>query len=219
MKKLQFSLSLIAGLLAIHPVYAEIATPTQYTVTLSEVAFHKTTAPANSYTVYANGSTQVNIASVGAGQPCGSLNPTGNLTPGSYDTFRFTVSKTMVVKGASTGNLANGLPCRTIAGGAVVTDPMGDGSISEAYLGSTADGTPEAETVVVPSGSGVTLPSGFVDLGSSFQASMPISMNVSGSVPTGTVSFDVTNSIQFEAYGLTQCLVFPLAPTVTVNIA
>lgn len=218
MKKSNIGLMLIS-IFSMAPVYAVTATPTQYTVTLSQVDFHKTTAASGSYTNYANGSTEVNIASVGAGQPCGQLNPTGNLTPGSYDEFRFTISKTMTVTGSSTGNLANGHPCRTVTGGALVTDPFGDGSITEAYQGSIDGAAAEPETVVVPGGTAVTLPTGFQVIGNNFQVTLPIAMTVAGSVPQGTISFDVTNAVQFEVLDATHCLVFPGPPTVNFDFA
>lgn len=199
--------------------YAGLETPTQYTVTLSQVDMHKSNAPASTFMTYARGSTQVNIASVGAGQPCGNLEPTNKLTPGNYNQFRFTVSKTMIVTGQTSGVLSNGVTCRTTSSGVLVVNPYGDGSISEAYLGATDGATPEPETVVVPSGSAVILPSGFVVAGNNFQATLPMNMNVQGSVPQGTISFDVTNGIDFEPLGLTQCLVFPAPPTVRLNVA
>lgn len=217
MNKNHFTRLIIASVLLAGHAYASTATPTQYTVTLSKVEFHKADAPAGAFKTYARGSTQVNIASVSAGQPCGELKPTGTLTPGEYDEFRFTLSKTMTVTGSSVGNLSNGKPCRTITGGALVTDPYGDGSISEAYLGSTDGAAAEPETVVVPGGTAVTLPTGFVVQGGNFQATIPLVMSVGTSVPQNTVSFDVTSAIQFEALGANQCLVFPGAPTVTLS--
>lgn len=210
----QWRLSFLAILVLSGNLYAGSETPTQYTVTLSRVEFRKTGSSA--FTTYASGSTQVNIASVSAGQPCGQLNPTGKLTPGSYDTMRFTVSRTMVVKGQSTGVLSNGVTCRTTSSSTLITDPFGDGSVSAAYLGATDGGVPEAQTVLVPTGSAVTFPTGFSVVGNNIQATMPVTMQVAGSVPRGTVSFDVTSAIQFQPYGVSQCLVFPSAPSITV---
>lgn len=218
MKKLsnKWQLSFLTILIAAGNVYAGTETPTQYTVTLSKVEFRK--AGGGSFTTYARGSTQVNIASVGAGQPCGQLQPTGKLTPGNYDQMRFTVSKTMVVKGQSTGTLSNGVTCRTTSSSTLIQDPYGDGSVSEAYLGATDGAAPEAQTVIVPTGSAVTYPSGFASVGNTIQATTPVAMNVAGSVPQGTVSFNVVNAIDFEPYGATQCLVFPVAPSINVSI-
>lgn len=210
---------LIFSVFSVTSVYAVTATPTKYTVILSQVDFHKNGAPSGQFTNYANGSTEVDIASVSAGQPCGQLNPTGKLTPGNYDQFRFTIAKTMTATGASTGNLSNGLPCRTVTGGALVTDPYGDGSISEAYLGATDGAAAEPETVIVPGGTSITLPSGFAVSGNNFQVTLPVSIDVAGTVPQGTISFDVTGAIQFEVLDGTHCLVFPGPPTVTLTTA
>jgi hypothetical protein len=219
MKKFNKSIIFMASLLISGFAYADFATPTKYDVTLSSVSMHKSDAAASSFTTYASGSTDVNIASVSAGQPCGRLEPTGELTPGSYDQFRFVISRSMVVTGQTTGDLANGHPCRTVTGGALITDPYGDGSISEAYLGEIdgAAGTPE--TVIIPTGTGVVLPTGFETIGSNFQVTLPMSMNVAGSVPQGTISFDVTSSVQFEVLDATHCLVFPGPPTINLNVA
>lgn len=224
----QRQLSLLSLLMLASTVYAGIETPTQYTVTLSKVEFSKTPqTPAERrlaqrnampFIPYAKGSIQVDIASVSPGQPCSQLQPTGQLNTGSYDQIRFTLARTMVVAGRTSAPLSNGVTCRTTSTGALIQNPFGDGSVSEAYLGATDGGTPEPQTVIVPTGTAVTLPTGFVIIGSSFQATMPVSMRVVGSVPQGTISFNVTNAIDFEPLGLSQCLVFPAAPSITISV-
>ena len=169
------------------------------------------------FITYASGTGQYNIASVSPGSNVGTLSATGSLSSGSYDQINFTVSKTMSLTGASSGVLSNGLPCRTTSGGTVISDPFGDGSVSAIYLGAADTGTPQPETAVVPSGSGVTLPSGITDSGSTFQITMPISFSVTNDAPNITVRFDVTNAIMFTAVTAFTCGVIPGPPTVTVS--
>jgi hypothetical protein len=200
-------------------------TPTVYNVTLQNVSFHKAGTPSNSFISYASGSGLFDIAAANPGSPIGTLQSTSQLGGGFYDQMRFQVSTRMVVKGAYVGLLSNGLPCRTVANGTVISNPAGDGSISQAALGSTDGGTPEEETIVVPSGYGITLPSGYVLVGTSLaglaalniQGTVPVSMTVAGSVPTVTTTFNVTNSLMFLAYGPSNCLVIPGPPVITVT--
>lgn len=202
-------------------------TPTIYNVTLKDVSFHKSGTPANSFISYASGTGQYDIAAANPGSPIGTLQSTSQLGAGVYDQMRFLVATSMVVKGAYVGLLPNGLPCRTVANGTVITDPVGDGSISEASLGSTDGGAPEQETIVVPTGSAVTLPSGYVFSGSSLsglaalniQGTVPLSMTVAGTVPAVTASFNVTNSLMFMAYGPANCIVVPGPPVITITTA
>lgn len=193
------------------------ATPSQYSVNLQKVAFHQSGAASNSFITYASGSSNIDIAAVSPGQPCGSLAPSAPLPSGTYDQLQVTISKTMVLKGSSNGNLSNGKPCRTIAGGALVTDPFGDGSISSAYLGSTDGAAAESETVIVPSGTAVTLPSGMTTSGDTLTQTVSATVNVANSVPSTRVSFDVTSGMLFEPLGANQCIVFPVPPGITIT--
>lgn len=199
------------------------ATPTTYTVTLQDVSFHRVGASTSAFTSYASGSGAFDIASATAGNPVGTLQSNGVLGPGDYDQMRFQVSKFMTVSANYSGAaLPNGVTqCRTVANATKITDPFGDGSVSVAYLGSTDGGAPEASTIEVPSGSSVDLPAGFTSVGGSLQGIVDISgMSVGGdAVPNVTVSFDVTNSVMFAAYGASGCVVFPGPPTVTTTIA
>ncbi len=194
------------------------STPGQYSVNLQSVSFHPVGASSSTYVTYRSGSSNVNIAASQPGQPCVGLGPSASLPTGSYDQFRVIVSNVMTISGSSTGNLSNGLPCRTVANGAVVNDPFGDGSVSQAYLGSTDGGTPQTETVTVPTGTAVTLPSGFSVVGNSIQAIFPVNVTVKDKVPQGTVTFNVANGILFQAYGPTQCVVLPTPPSIQVSL-
>jgi len=194
------------------------ATPSQYSVNLQTVSFHPVGTPSSNYVTYRSGSSDINIAASQPDQPCAGLGPSANLPVGNYDEFRVLVSTTMTVSGSSNGNLSNGLPCRTIANGAVINDPFGDGSVSQAYLGSTDGGTPQAETVTVPTGSGVVLPSGFSVVGNSIQATFPVSFTVKDKVPQGQVTFNVENGILFAPLGVSQCVVLPAPPSIQVSI-
>lgn len=194
-------------------------TPTNYSVDLQQVEFHQVGTPSTTFFPYRTGSSSINIASVSPNEPCASLGPSGTPPAGQYDQFRVTVSKNMTITGASNGVLSNGLPCRTVANGAAISDPFGDGSVSVAYLGATDGGTPEAETVTVPSGSGVVLPSGFVAVGDTIQATFPVNFSVTNAVPQSRVTFNVTNAVLFQAINLTQCVVVPMPPSISISIA
>lgn len=208
---------------ALAAAFSGNATPTNYTVTLQNVAFHRVGAPSGSFTSYASGSGAFDIASASVGNPVGTLQSTGLLGPGDYDQIRFQVSKFMTVTANYSGAaLPNGVTqCRTVANATKITDPFGDGSVSVAYLGSTDGGTPEASTIEVPSGSSVDLPAGFTSVGESLQGIEDVAgMSVGNdAVPNVTVSFDVTNAVLFAAYGASGCVVFPGPPTVTISVA
>lgn len=214
---------LVSGLLIAKGVYAAEftgnGTPTEYLLTISQIAFHKTGDPASTYTIYASSTGQFDIAAVNPGTNVGILNESGVLTSGTYDKIRFTVSKTMSIKGSFNGTLSNGVTCRTTSNPTVVNDPLGDGSIDRVYLGATDGGVAELETVTVPSGSNVEASEDFTDLGTSFRGTLPVNFTVTNAVPTVTVKFNVTNALQFIPYGPAQCAVFPGPPTVTVVVS
>lgn len=195
------------------------ATPTQYTVNVQDVLFHPVGAASNSYVPYYSGTSNLDIASVAPNHPAGTLLPSNTPSQGDYDSFRVTVSKTITLKGTSVGNLSNGSPCRTVAGGALITNPFGDGSVDAAYAGSTDGGTAESESVLVPTGTAVVLPAGVVDIGSSLEATFSDSFTVAGSVPQGTITFNVTNSVYFAPTGLGTCVVIPMPPNIQVSVA
>ena len=195
------------------------ATPTEYSVNVENVEFHQVGAPANAFVAYNAGSANFNIASVAANAQVGSLLNTATPPSGNYDQFRVTVSNVFTITAASNGNLSNGKPCRTVTGGAAVTNPLGDGSISVAYLGATDGGMPEPETVTVPTGSAVVYPAGIVAVGNSIQATFPSSFTITNKVPQATVKFNVTDAVLLEALGETQCIVLPMPPSVDVTIA
>lgn len=212
---------LLASLLSATQVYAVgpiVATPSIYKVTVSEVGFHKVGDTAGVYTPYASGSGLYDIAAASPNANVGILTATGTLPPGTYDEIKFVVSKTMTLKGSA--DVGGGVTCRTVTGGAVIADPFGDGSVDQGYAGTTDPGAPEPEVVAVPSGTGVILPTGFTDLGTSFQGVVATNLTVEGTeVPRVTVRFDVTNAIDFGLTPGGACVVFPGAPTVTVDVA
>lgn len=193
------------------------ATPTVYNVTLKSVSLHKSGTASDAFLPYASGSGLYDIAAANPGSPVGTLQSTNELTSGFYDQMQFQVARSMTVKSAYSGLLSNNLPCRTVANGSVITDPAGDGSISSASLGSTDGGTPEEETIVVPTGTGVTLPAGYVFSGSNIQGTVPVSITATNSVPSIKAAFNVTNSIMFVAFGATQCLVIPGPPSISIT--
>lgn len=221
-KQLRASIFLTSSILIAsvsNAAFAVEGTPTQYHVTVSAVEFHRTGDPAGTFVTYANSSGTFDIASANPGQAIGVLSSTDTLPAGDYDEMRFTISKTMSLQGSSSGTLANGVTCRTITGAAAVSDPFGDGSVDSAYVGATDGATPTLESVAVPSGSAITLPTDLADLGTSFQVTTPMDFTVTDSPPDVTVKFDVTDAMDFLPYGATSCIIFPGAPTVTVTIA
>lgn len=219
-KLLRLSIFFTSGLLIANTSYAITGngTPTQYNVTLSQIEFHKVGDPSTTFITYASGSGQFDIAGVLPNNPVGVLTRTGNLPSGSYDQIRVTISKTMQLKGVSSSTLANGKFCRTTSSGVLVSNPFT--GVDSAYTGvaEATPGTPGLETTAVPTGSGVTLPSGLTDLGTVFTDTIPVSFTVTGQVPKSTVKIDVTNAMYFQATDLNTCYVFPMPPVVTVTI-
>lgn len=193
-------------------------TPTQYLLTISKIEFHKAGDSDSVYTTYANSTGQYDIAASDPGANVGVLSSTGTLSSGTYDKIRFTVSKTMSIKGSYNGTLSNGVTCRTTDTPTIVSDPFGNGSVSQVYLGETDGGAAELETVTVPSGSNVETSEDFADLGTSFRGTLPVNFTISSAIPSVKLSFNVTNALMFQAYGGAQCVVFPGPPTVTVTV-
>ncbi|MDR3491147.1 MAG: DUF4382 domain-containing protein [Gammaproteobacteria bacterium] len=223
-KILRMSALLASGLCIASTSYAATfagnATPTQYLVNVSNVAFHKVGDPAGTFIPYASDAGQFDIASVPPNGNAGLLSSTGTLPSGTYDQIRFNVSKTMQLNGASNGNLGNGSPCRTVTPAVALNNPLGDNSVSVAYLGSTDGATPQLETTTVPSGSAVTLPSGYTDLGNSLQGIVPVNFTVTNDVaPTTSIKINVTNAMMFTPTGVGTCAVFPGPPSITISVA
>ena len=222
-KFLQKNILLLTGLIIViqNNAFAGLETPTGYNVNLQKVEFHKVGTPSTEYFTYRSGSSDVNIASKLPNEPCATLGPSATPPKGTYDQFRVTVSTSMTLTGRTTGNLSNGLPCRTVANGTAVSNPFGDGSVSVAYLGSTDGGTPQPEAVTVPSGTSVVFPTGFSLVGNTIQGTVPVNFTVANSVPQGTVSFNVANGIDFEVNpsNVAQCFVFPAAPSISISVA
>lgn len=215
---------LVSSICFVNTGYAALplvnGTPTQYSVTVSQVAFHKVGDPSDTFTSYASGSGQYDIASVVPNANVGVLSATGVLSAGVYDQIRFTISKTMALKGASNGNLSNGLPCRTSSAGTVINDPLGNGSVSAAYLGAADSAAPQLESTAVPSGSGVILPSGVVDMGNgNLQITMPVSVRITNGSPNAKISINVTNAMIFFPLSASTCAVYPGPPTVNVTVS
>ena len=198
------------------------ATPTEYIITVNAIEFHRVGDNDNTYQSFVNKSTNWDIASANPGAALGSVNATNPLPVGTYDKIRFTVSKTMTIKGAIS-SLSDSSPCRTDAAGTTVSNPFGEGVLDTAYLGSRDGGTATAETVTVPSGSDVDPPSGMTDLGSSFRGTLTLAspFAVSTIVPAITIKFDVSNAMQFvllpDRSG--RCVVFPGPPSIAVQVS
>lgn len=199
--------------------FAGNATPTNYTVNLQQVSFHRVGAPVDAFASYASGSGAYDIAAATVGTPVGTLQSNGALGSGSYDQMRFEVSKTMNVTASYAGSLApsTATTCRTMANATAINDPLGDGSVSVAYLGSTDGGVAQEATIMVPTGSAVTLPAGYVDTGSNIQGTVDIAgfTVADGEVPASRLNIDVTNSVMFVGYGASGCIVFPGPPVIT----
>jgi hypothetical protein len=229
LKKKLITLIAISTLAAPATIFAATtgnATPTQYLVTVSNIQFHRVGDPSTTYITYASGTSTFDIAGTSPGGFVGKVQKTGNLLPGTYDKIRFTVSKSMKIKGASNGVLVgNGKTCRTISADSSVSNPFGDGSVNTAYLGATNSGSAELSNVAVPTGTSVTLPTGFTDQGSTMLGTISVNFTIP-EAPAGTpilppditINFDVTNAIDFEAINATQCVVFPGPPSINVAV-
>ena len=198
------------------------ATPTEYIITVNAIEFHKVGDDADTFQAFVNKASNWDIASANPGAAIGSVSATNPLPKGTYDKIRFTVSKTMTIKG-SVASLSGGLPCRTNADGGTVTNPFGPGALAFAYLGSRDGGSATAETVTVPTGTDSELPADFTDLGSAFRATMTLGskFTVANNVPKFEMKFDVTNAMQFvllpDLSG--RCVVFPGPPSVEIDIS
>ena len=193
------------------------ATPTKYVITVSKVEFHKSGDPDSTYTTFVDQTADWDIASVSAGASIGTMGASGALTAGTYDKVRFTVSKTMTIT-ASAASLSDSLPCRTESAPTIITDPLGDGSISAVYQGERDGGAAEPETMVIPTGSSAEPSSEFTDLGTSFRGTLPITFTVTAAKPTITIKFDVTNAAQFVVISGGRCIVFPGPPSVAIDV-
>lgn len=218
MKGLKFTTLFAASLLVVASGYAQTqGTPTEYLVSVSNVEFHKVGTPPGVFVPYAANVGNFDIASAAPFSNVGSVFANGAVQPGTYDQVRFLVSKTLTLTG-SVGDAGDGLPCRTDTNGAVVFNPFGDGSVSQASLGSRDGGAGQPQSIVVPSGSAVPIPSILVSFGSSFRVTVPITFSVTTSVPIVTVRFNVTDSMLFIGIDPATCYVFPQAPGVSVSV-
>lgn len=199
------------------------ATPTVYKVTVSDIKFRNTDS---NFVTFASGTATFDIASAGVGEAIGAMSSSATLPPGTYNLMRFTLFGTMTLQGQYNGNLSNSLPCRTTNSSALLANPIT--GIDSAYEGSTSSGTPQPQSVSIPTGSGVTLPTSpisMTQIGSTnfYQVDVPVNFTIAEGTrfPDIQVNFDVTNSIQFEvasAVSTSKCIVFPSPPSISVSV-
>lgn len=216
----RFATLMVASFLIVNQSYAQLpgnTTPTEYIVSVSQVAFHKVGDPPNVFIPYAADAGQYNIASVSPHSNVGTLNATGTIQPGIYDEIQFIVSKTITLQGSQV--LMDGFPCRTDSTGGVLIDPFGDGSVSAVAIGSRDGGPAQSQVITVPSGPGVPLPPELIDLGSSFKVILPVNFTITNAVPTVTVTFDVTNAMTLEGITDTLCVVYPQPPGINITVS
>ena len=198
------------------------STPTEYILTISAIEFHRVGDDAATYQPFVTTSANWDIASANPGAALGNMKSTTALPAGTYDKIRFTVSKTMTIKGAIS-TLSDSLPCRTEGDAQTVSNPFGAGLLDTAYLGARDGGTAEPETVTIPTGSNVEPSPDFTDLGTSFRGTLTLGQTftvTNGSTPTLKLKFDVTDSIQFSVLPdlSNRCVVFPGPPSMAIEV-
>jgi hypothetical protein len=189
------------------------ATPSTYDVVVTRIDFVRTDGTVVNFFT---GNRALNIAQVVPGSVCGFIGAGTVLPSGNYNQMRITISGNFVMS-ASVADAGGGQPCRTTsAGGSTV---VGGITVS---TGSTDGGAAQLETIAIPTGVGVTMPTGLTALGGNlYQFAQAVSISIPENaqvLPQIRVSFDVSSAIEFLTTGVGSCMVTPVPPVITAAV-